>query len=119
MEQNPKRPKNNNVERGKEQLKKLLRNVNDTVPPLPSIDVHEELSRSRETPKGHALKVATYTSTALLLGTAFYAMITHDRELILALVHIAVALLAGAALGKKVPDWLGRKKRDDTDEEDK
>jgi hypothetical protein len=116
MEQNQTRPQNN-VQGGKDRLQELLNEVNEIVQPYPPIDVYEKLPRSRETPKGHAIKVASYTSAALLVSIALYGMITHDREILVGLAYSAVLVLAWI-FGKKIPGRpVGSRKVDDRGEE--
>jgi len=120
--QGPRDPKNS-TQGGKQHLEKLLRDVESRVKPLPQIDVCTEVSWKRETPKGKAVKLLSYTSGGLLTCLALFGMITHDREMLFSVLNVVkysmFALLAWA-LGKVVTSLLPRSiKPDGDDEEDK
>ena len=102
------------VKGGSEQLRKLQARINQTVPPYPPIDVHEERSWRKETPKGHVVRTVGRSSMALLASTMLYGMVTHDREIVLAVLEVikfsVVALLAWAS-GSVVLRLLPRSKK--------
>jgi hypothetical protein len=97
---------------GKQQITKLLEEINSTVKPYPEIDlqegladVHEKFAWHRETPKGRMLQLIGATAVALLLALTLYAMILHDREILLAILGTAryiVLGLIGWGVGKVV-----------------
>ena len=106
---------------GKEHLEKLFEDVERTVKPYPPLDLKTELSWKRETPKGQTVRTIGYTSAGLLIGLALFGMITHDREILFAVLDIvkySVFGLLAWALGKAVMSLLLRSTKHDGDDDE-
>lgn len=115
---------------GKDQFRTLQDEINRTVKPFPDIDVHEttlppdvheKVSRHRETPGGKVVKIVSTSSVGILTAITLYGMVSHDQAVLFGVLDVVrytmVALLAWA-LGKTVTSLLSRGGRDDEKNED-
>ncbi len=106
---------------GKDELKRLLGTVNQVVPPYDEIDVQTTVQYKRESPRGAAVRVLTWSSVGLLTLIGLYGMIAGDRELLFAVlraVEVTMAALVAGVLGKAATRLLTRGSKRDEETED-
>lgn len=106
---------------GTEKLRKLQNEARELVPEYDEIDVQITKNYRRESPRGTAVRILTWSSVALLTLIGLYGMIAHDREILLATLKAAQVIMVAVAagvLGKTVTRLLARGSNRDEENED-